>query len=65
MFMAFAATSIRQQLPQLLATRADVLSPRMIRIIGNIVDDWRYLDERLERSRPMPLDDLLACPPTG
>jgi len=41
-----------------------VLSPRMIRIIGNIVDDWRYLDERLERFRPMPLDDLLACPPT-
>ena len=35
---------LRQQLPQILATRTDVLSPRMVRIIGNIV-------ERLEISR--------------
>jgi transposase len=40
---------LRQQLPQLLATRADVLSPRMIRIIGDLIDDWKYLDERIER----------------
>jgi transposase len=39
---------LRQQLPQILATRADVLSPRMIRIIGDLVEDWRYLDERIE-----------------
>jgi transposase len=39
---------LRQQLPQILATRADVLSPRMIRIIADLVDDWRYLDERIE-----------------
>ena len=40
---------LRQQLPQLLATRTDVLSPRMLRIIGDIVDDWKYLDDRIER----------------
>jgi transposase len=40
---------LRQQLPQILATRADVLSPRMIRIIGDLVDDWAYLDERIMR----------------
>jgi transposase len=40
---------LRQQLPQILATRTDVLSPRMARIIGNLIDDWEYLDERIER----------------
>ena len=40
---------LRQQLPQLLATRTDVLSPSMLRIMGDIVDDWRYLDDRIER----------------
>ena len=40
---------LRQQLPQILATRTDVLSPRMVRIIGEIIDDWEYLDERIER----------------
>ena len=41
---------LRQQLPQILATRTDVLSPRMIRVIEDIVDDWNYLDERIERA---------------
>jgi transposase len=36
-------------LPQLLVTRTDVLSPRMLRIIGDIVDDWKYLDGRIDR----------------
>jgi Transposase IS116/IS110/IS902 family len=39
---------LRQQLPQLLATRIDVLSPRMIRIIGDLMADWTYFDERIE-----------------
>ena len=30
---------LRQQLPQILAKRTDVLSPRMIRIIGDLVED--------------------------
>jgi transposase len=40
---------LRQQLPQILTTRTDVLSPRMVRIAGDLVDDWSYLDERIER----------------
>jgi ATP-dependent protease HslVU (ClpYQ) peptidase subunit len=39
----------RQQLPQILATRSDVLSPRMVRIIGELIGDWEHLDERIER----------------
>jgi transposase len=40
---------LRQQLAQILATRTDVLSPRMVRIIGDLIADWEYLDERIER----------------
>ena len=40
---------LRQQLPQILATRSDVLSPRMTRIAGDLVNDWGYLDERIGR----------------
>ena len=39
---------LRQQLPQILATRTDVLSPRMVRIMGDLVEDWAHLDERIE-----------------
>src|SRR3974377_2629452 len=39
---------LRRQLPQLLGTRTDVLSPRMIRGIGGLISDWNYLDERIE-----------------
>ena len=39
---------LRQQLPDILAKRSDVLSPRMIRIIGDLSADWRRLDERIE-----------------
>src|SRR5262245_2843806 len=40
---------LQRQLPEILATRTDVLSPRMIRIIGDLVADWSYLDDRVER----------------
>ena len=39
---------LRQQLPDIMAKRSDVLSPRMIRIIGDLSADWRHLDERIE-----------------
>ena len=39
---------LRQQLPEILAKRIDVLSPRMIRIIDDLSGDWRHLDERIE-----------------
>ena len=39
---------LRQQLPDILAQRSDVLSPRMIRIMEDLSGDWRRLDERIE-----------------
>ena len=39
----------RQQLPEILAKRIDVLSPRMIRMVEDLGGDWRRLDERIER----------------
>ena len=38
---------LRQQLPEILAKRIDVLSPRMIRIVEDLSGDWRRLDERI------------------
>jgi transposase len=36
---------LRQQLPDILAKRIDVLSPRMIKIIEDLSGDWRHLDK--------------------
>jgi transposase len=38
---------LRAELPDILATRADVLSPRMMRLIEDLAGDWRRLDERV------------------
>src|SRR3977135_1557927 len=39
---------LRIELPDILATRADVLSPRMVRLIEELAGDWHRLDERIE-----------------
>jgi transposase len=39
---------LRAELPRILATRSDVLSPRMLRVIEDLAGDWRWLDERIE-----------------
>ena len=39
---------LRQLLPDILAKRTDVLSPRMVRIVSDLVGDWRQLDDRIE-----------------
>jgi hypothetical protein len=39
---------LRRELPSILATRSDVLSPRMMRIIEELAGDWRRLDERID-----------------
>ena len=39
---------LRAELPTILATRSDVLSPRMVRIVEDLACDWRRLDERVE-----------------
>src|SRR5258708_30590679 len=40
--------SLRSELPGILATRTDVLAPRMLRIIEDLAGDWRRLDGRIE-----------------
>src|SRR6266403_4209086 len=40
--------SLRSELPGILATRTDVLAPRMLRIVEDLAADWRRLDERIE-----------------
>jgi hypothetical protein len=39
---------LRAELPGILATRTDVLSPRMLRILEDLSADWRRLDARIE-----------------
>jgi len=39
---------LRAELPRILATPPDVLSPRMVRVIEGLAGDWRRLDERVE-----------------
>jgi len=38
---------LRAELPNILATPPDVLSPRMVRVIEGLAGDWRRLDERI------------------
>jgi transposase len=39
---------LRAELPGILATQTDVLSPRMLRILEDLSADWRRLDTRIE-----------------
>ena len=39
---------LRAELPHILATPPDVLSPRMAQVIEGLAGDWRRLDERIE-----------------
>jgi transposase len=39
---------LRHALPAILAQRTDTLSPRMVRILEDLAQDWRHLDERIE-----------------
>jgi transposase len=39
---------LRAELPRILATPPDVLSPRMARVIEDLASDWLRLDERIE-----------------
>jgi transposase len=40
---------LRAELPRILAMPPDVLSPRMVGLIEGLAEDWRRLDERIER----------------
>ena len=54
---AAGPTVLARELPRLLATPPDVLSPRMVGVIEGLAEDWRRLDERsityLARSQPL------------
>ena len=39
---------LRTELPIILATRSDALSPRMLRMIEDLAQDWRGLDARID-----------------
>ena len=39
---------LQRELPGILATRSDVLSPRMMHVIEDLAGDWHRLDERIE-----------------
>ena len=39
---------LRAQLPTILTAPPDVLSPRMVQMIGDLAADWHRLDERIE-----------------
>jgi transposase len=39
---------LRAELPRILSTPPEVLSPRMVRLIEALAGDWRRLDERVE-----------------
>src|SRR5271167_2327480 len=39
---------LRAELPRILATRTDVVSPCMVHLIEDLAGDWRRLDERIE-----------------
>src|SRR5260370_36586512 len=38
---------LRTELPTILATRTDALSPRMLRVIEELAGDWRRLGQRI------------------
>jgi transposase len=39
---------LRSALPGILATRTDVLAPRLLHLIEDLIGDWRRLDERID-----------------
>jgi transposase len=39
---------LRAELPGIVATRTDALSPRMLRILEELSEDWRRLDARID-----------------
>jgi len=40
---------LRAELPMILGTRTDALSPRILRLIEDLAGDWRRLDARIEQ----------------
>jgi transposase len=45
---------LRKALPEILSAKSDVLSARMINLIGALSQDWHRLDERIARLKHWP-----------
>jgi transposase len=65
---------LRVELPRILATPPEVLSPRMVHLIEGLAGDWRRLDERIESlsgeiadlaSRDAGCERLMSVPGIG
>jgi transposase len=65
---------LRVELPRILATPPEVLSPRMVALIEGLTGDWRRLDERIESlsgeivdlaSRDAGCERLMSVPGIG
>ena len=54
---------LRAELPRILAAPSDVLSPRMVGLIEGLAEDWRRLDQRIERlSGEITAERLVSIP---
>jgi transposase len=56
---------LRAELPRILATPPDVLSPRMVRVIESLAQDWRWLDERVLARQDAGCERLVSVPGIG
>jgi transposase len=50
---------LRTELPRILAAPSDVVAPRMVRIIEDLVGDWRRLDERRSTAALVGSEELV------
>jgi hypothetical protein len=50
---------LRKAPPEILSSKSDALSPRMINLIGELIQDWRHLDERIA-SEPESRSDRIC-----
>ena len=39
---------MRKALPDILSSNTNILSPRMVSLIADLMRDWRRLDERID-----------------
>ena len=46
---------LRKALPNILSSNTDALSPRMVNLIAELVQDWRRLDERIAAVSRRPI----------
>jgi hypothetical protein len=54
---------LRRALPDILSSNTGAISPRIVNLIGELVQDWRRLDERIAAvSAEIESDGRTVCP---